>query len=635
MDEKSSPNFVKTFISAVLFLATAMSLAIPMQTVRAATITVCASGCDYTTIQAAITAAVAGDTINVGAGTYGGQIIIDKSVTLLGDPGDASAGPGINAPIIDGGSAIGSAFFIANGVSNVTIQGFEMRNFINGSGFGEGNGVSAWEASTSNITIQDNYFHNLGYNGVLVGNDGALGDHTNWTIKGNILETFAAYGFELTNASNSTIEGNVIHTDAVNDPVTAIMVDARRNETGLTIKNNQIDGPITTGFTAVFIFAASLETPKANLNNVLVDGNTISTSGTKPHIYVYNYPGTGTVTDVQVHKNSLVSLKTNTPAQVDATLDWWGDLDPSDNVIGNVNYSPWCTDASCTTFAPPFATLTTITADTPDPSVTGQTVNVSASVAGLPSGAPTPTGIVTVSGGAADCTINLVGGAGSCDITFNVNGPQSITATYNPDTTGFSTSSDTESHTVRMPIFADVPSDYWAWSFIERLYNAGITGGCGTNPLIYCPEADVTRAQLAVFLLRGEHGAAYVPPAVGTGTGFTDVPADYWAAVWIKQLAFEGITSGCGPSLYCPETSVTRDQVAVFLLRAEHGASYTPPPATGIFTDVPTSYWAAAWIEQLATEGITTGCGAGIYCPTAPVTRAQMAVFLVRTFNLP
>jgi hypothetical protein len=46
------------------------------------------------------------------------------------------------------------------------------------------------------------------------------------------------------------------------------------------------------------------------------------------------------------------------------------------------------------------------------------------------------------------------------------------------------------------------------------------------------------------------------------------------------------------------------------------------------------NYWAAAWIEQLAAEGITAGCGNGNYCPEAPVTRDQMAVFLVRTFGL-
>ena len=185
--------------------------------------------------------------------------------------------------------------------------------------------------------------------------------------------------------------------------------------------------------------------------------------------------------------------------------------------------------------------------------------------------------------------------------------------------------------------FTDVSINYWSWNFIERLYAAGITGGCLISPLQYCPEQSVTRAQMAVFLLRGIHTSAYAPPAIGSETGFGDVPAGYWSASWIKQLAADGITSGCGNSNYCPENPVTRAQMAVFLLRSKHGASYTPPgvgAGTG-FGDVPPGYWAAAWIKQLVAEGITAGCGSGNYCPENPVTRAQMAVFLVRTFGLP
>jgi M6 family metalloprotease-like protein len=186
-------------------------------------------------------------------------------------------------------------------------------------------------------------------------------------------------------------------------------------------------------------------------------------------------------------------------------------------------------------------------------------------------------------------------------------------------------------------MFGDVPLGYWAGSWIERLYNAGITGGCNVNPLLYCPATGVTRDQMAVFLLRGIHGSSYTPPSVGASTGFNDVPTTYWAAPWIKQLAAEGITGGCGGGNYCPSAPVTRDQMAVFLLRAKHTSSYTPPDVgsgTG-FTDVPTTHWAAAWIKQLAAEGITGGCTATTYCPTVTVTRDQMAVFLVRTFNLP
>jgi hypothetical protein len=184
-------------------------------------------------------------------------------------------------------------------------------------------------------------------------------------------------------------------------------------------------------------------------------------------------------------------------------------------------------------------------------------------------------------------------------------------------------------------IFADVGTNYWAHTYIERLYAAGITGGCSTSPLSYCPTSPVTRAQMAIFLLRAEHGSGYVPPAA-SGTVFQDVAASDWAAAWIEQLAAEGVTGGCGSGSYCPEGIVSRDQMAVFLLRVEHGSGYVPPVGSGsLFGDVPAHYWAGAWIEQLVAEGIAAGCGNGNYCPMTSVTRDQMAVFLVRAFHLP
>jgi hypothetical protein len=179
--------------------------------------------------------------------------------------------------------------------------------------------------------------------------------------------------------------------------------------------------------------------------------------------------------------------------------------------------------------------------------------------------------------------------------------------------------------------FADVASNYWAWRWIEGLSSAGVTSGCGGGN--YCPTTPVTRDQMAVFLLKAKHGTSYSPPAA-SGL-FLDVPTNHWAAAWIERLAAEGITSGCGGGNYCPGQPVTRDQMAVFLLKAKHGTSYSPPAASGVFLDVPTNYWAAAWIERLAAEGITGGCGGGNYCPATPVTRDQMAVFLLKTFNIP
>ena len=114
------------------------------------------------------------------------------------------------------------------------------------------------------------------------------------------------------------------------------------------------------------------------------------------------------------------------------------------------------------------------------------------------------------------------------------------------------------------------------------------------------------------------------------------MPLSNGFAKWIEQLANESITAGCGNGNYCPNASVTRAQMAVFLLKSKHGLGYVPPAATGtLFTDVPASNGFAKWIEQLANEGISGGCGAGNFCPEAPVTRAQMAVFLVKAFELP
>jgi hypothetical protein len=74
--------------------------------------------------------------------------------------------------------------------------------------------------------------------------------------------------------------------------------------------------------------------------------------------------------------------------------------------------------------------------------------------------------------------------------------------------------------------------------------------------------------------------------------------------------------------------------MAVFLLKAEHGSTYAPPPCGGAFADVACPSLFADWVEQLAAEGITAGCGGGNYCPASPNRRGQMAVFLVKAFQL-
>ncbi|HEX9943588.1 MAG TPA: S-layer homology domain-containing protein [Thermoanaerobaculia bacterium] len=184
--------------------------------------------------------------------------------------------------------------------------------------------------------------------------------------------------------------------------------------------------------------------------------------------------------------------------------------------------------------------------------------------------------------------------------------------------------------------FADVPPTHWAWRFVENMYARGISFGCGSSPLLFCPENNVSRAEMAVFLLRAKEGAAYVPPACTTPR-FADVPCSSPFAPWINELVARGVTAGCGGGNYCPTTAVTRDQMAVFLLVTKEGAGYSPDSTclSAPFNDVPCYSPFARWIRELVTRGVTAGCGGGYYCPSTPVTRAQMSIFLSTIFNLP
>jgi choice-of-anchor B domain-containing protein len=181
--------------------------------------------------------------------------------------------------------------------------------------------------------------------------------------------------------------------------------------------------------------------------------------------------------------------------------------------------------------------------------------------------------------------------------------------------------------------FLDVDGAHPFHDFIVDIAKAGITAGCGGGD--YCPANAVTRAQMAIFLLKAKYGADHVPPTE-TGTVFADVPAGSFAAAWIEELAALGVTGGCGNGNYCPNDAVTRAQMAVFLLKTLLGSTYDPPIPTGVFEDVPALDPFAPWIEDLFARSITGGCNTApaLYCPDSPNNRGQMAVFLVKTFGL-
>ncbi len=157
---------------------------------------------------------------------------------------------------------------------------------------------------------------------------------------------------------------------------------------------------------------------------------------------------------------------------------------------------------------------------------------------------------------------------------------------------------------------------------IAAIAAAGITSGCDTAASFYCPDAFVTRAQMATFLTRG-----LGLPAAGQDYFTDDNGSQHEDS--INRLAEAGVTMGCADGSFCPRDLITRDQMAAFLVRAFN----LPGAETDFFVDDTKSPHQAS-INALAAAGVTGGCGAETYCPTDRVTRGQMATFLAKAFGL-
>lgn len=155
-----------------------------------------------------------------------------------------------------------------------------------------------------------------------------------------------------------------------------------------------------------------------------------------------------------------------------------------------------------------------------------------------------------------------------------------------------------------------------------------ITSGQGTAQITFDAGSAGTTVHLEVVETAAA-GCDSSPGLANTQADFLDVPPSNPFHDFVDTIARDGVTAGCGAGDFCPASSVLRAQMAVFLLRGEHGAAFVPPPAVGNFADVLETNPFAPWIEQLNNEGITAGCDAIDFCPDDPVTRSSMAVFLL------
>ncbi len=234
------------------------------------------------------------------------------------------------------------------------------------------------------------------------------------------------------------------------------------------------------------------------------------------------------------------------------------------------------------------------------------------------------TDVCTVSGSIVTLSASLTSPS-TCSLTASQAGNATyaaaspVTVTFTVDTAFTDVSSSNEN-----------PASITA---IEEMLSKGITSGCQTAPFEYCPGLDVTRGQMAVFIIRSIYGSnnfSYSPTPYFTDATTASVGAFF---PYIQKMHELGITSGCSTTTYCPDLTVTRGQMAVFIIRARYGTSFDfDYSSTPYFSDATTASVGAffKYIQRMKMDNITSGCTTITYCPDLNVTRDQMAVFMIR-----
>lgn len=255
-------------------------------------------------IQEGVNLVSSSGTVNVLAGTYRENVVLNKPVTVRGDPGDLTAGPGVNAPILDGDldnngtPDKGDGFTIPrnSNLSGITVEGFIIQNFSNGipsGGNGVGVGVISWENTSSHVTIQDNEFRNLGYNGVYVGTD-SDDMQSDWLVQRNVVTGAPYAGIELTDVRDSQVLNNVITAPTTlfpdaGDAGVGIEIAARSRVglvavTNILVQGNTISGLFASGSRAgINLLARAYNSGSADalLSGITVLANVVTGSGTR------------------------------------------------------------------------------------------------------------------------------------------------------------------------------------------------------------------------------------------------------------------------------------------------------------------------------------------------------------------
>ncbi len=269
---------------------------------------------NYDSIQNAIENASPGAIIEVKAGIYNESVFINKSITLEGDPGNARPGTGSDPPELDSDGTRRNAINLVDGVSNVTITGFEIREYTS-------NGIRA-PTATENITITDNHIHRV------AGGDWSTGittrfpqneDHQRWQITGNVIQNVSFASIHLANARHSRIEKNVISGgqnlggSLSNNSTIGIAIQSRSQTidnrvSNITVQNNTVTGTLDAAGIMVLAWNETNST-RAQVDNVSIRGNEITGIRDEGPSYggisIRGETQNVTITDIEVAANGI------------------------------------------------------------------------------------------------------------------------------------------------------------------------------------------------------------------------------------------------------------------------------------------------------------------------------------------
>ena len=182
---------------------------------------------------------------------------------------------------------------------------------------------------------------------------------------------------------------------------------------------------------------------------------------------------------------------------------------------------------------------------------------------------------------------------------------------------------------------------YGNWAFFEIEDATSLSNAVGNKIAVgypdakYHPEITCTHDQMSVFIARAMNWVQWDQTMNSEAALFNDVPAGYWAGAAIRACVENEAVLGYADGFFRPTRTVQRDDMCVFIARANHWISLSDPmnnATADLFPDVPHDYWCATAIQACMDHGVVRGYPDGSYRPWLPVTRDQMAVFIWRAF---